>query len=523
MAEDVFISYARADLDAANAVRQVLERNGISCWMDVEGIQTGEAFGEEIANAIETCKVVVFILSERSQQSRWTRKEVTTAINEGKPVLPIAIEKCDVIAPFSFYFSDVQRGTVYQDVAASLDGLVRDVKSLMHVDDDPGAFVPQEAVSALSHKKGRPSNPVILGVCMAMLVVVCIGFGLRFIGVHNAVPHDTTVTDKSVQETPESQPTALVYASDCFSYRSAGAYNSTENLGFYERAQAYDNNEIWRAFSILSFVRNESSEAARVESITLEVLDLQAIEVPDVRVDAAFNGDTLLVYCLNDGWSQAEGVSLDVYFTAGETRVDVPEVALEYDLESARSLAPGEVARFWKIVLNRDQFMAHDTEGYSGEYDLILHIDNASTGEAFEQWPVVLDDQGFRIRNGAGGFGEYDVTLFAVLDVDAHPTSIRFTSAEATPRVEDTFRIETVIAPTKSCRLTCKDVYSVNGSLQETPEYELTVKVPVMQDQVFGETGKLTKELAQRPDMGPLAMQEVVDTYRYDPASIKPE
>ena len=81
MSQDVFISYARDEFDAANTVRLVLERNGITCWMDVEGIHGGESFGVEIPAAIEASKVVVFILSERSQQSKWTRKEITCALN----------------------------------------------------------------------------------------------------------------------------------------------------------------------------------------------------------------------------------------------------------------------------------------------------------------------------------------------------------------------------------------------------------------------------------------------------------
>lgn len=89
MAEDVFISYAREEMDAAKMVRLVLERNGISCWMDVEGIDSGDDFGVEISAAIRACKAVVFILSARSQRSQWTRKEVTTALNFEKPIFPL--------------------------------------------------------------------------------------------------------------------------------------------------------------------------------------------------------------------------------------------------------------------------------------------------------------------------------------------------------------------------------------------------------------------------------------------------
>ena len=130
------------------------------------------------------------------------------------------------------------------------------------------------------------------------------------------------------------------------------------------------------------------------------------------------------------------------------------------------------------------------------------------------------DEQGFGVQNGPSGAGSYSVTLFAVLDVDARPTSIRFTGEEATPRVEDTYRIETVIAPTKSCYLRCKDVYSVNGELQETPEYEVITTVPVFTHEAFGISRNMTLDLAADPDMKPSRIQEIADSYRYDPRSI---
>jgi hypothetical protein len=60
----------------------------------------------------------------------------------------------------------------------------------------------------------------------------------------------------------------------------------------------------------------------------------------------------------------------------------------------------------------------------------------------------------------------------------------------------------------------------VNGQLQETPEYELDVRVRVMRDGAFGYSSPLTEELAATPDMGKMAMQQVASTYRYDPTSI---
>ena len=154
MKPQIFISYKSEEYHYADKVRFMLEQNGISCWMDVEGIDSGDDFGVEISAAIRACKAVVFILSARSQRSQWTRKEVTTALNFEKPIIPIAIEKCDVIDPFDFYFSNVQRSVVYEDISQSLNDLVHDIKAVIDKDEQ-ASIVPQEAVDALTSRSKR--------------------------------------------------------------------------------------------------------------------------------------------------------------------------------------------------------------------------------------------------------------------------------------------------------------------------------------------------------------------------------
>ncbi|MBP3866960.1 MAG: SPOR domain-containing protein, partial [Eggerthellaceae bacterium] len=190
------------------------------------------------------------------------------------------------------------------------------------------------------------------------------------------------------------------------------------------------------------------------------------------------------------------------------------------ELDKARDFEPGGVSRPVKATVDIDKFKAVADKNKT-EYSLSLHAVNKSTGDEIAVWSLQWNEnQGLNVFYGGTGGPGYSVTLFAVLDVDANPTSIRFTGEEANPRVEDTFRIETVVAPTKSCTVVCKDVYSVNGELQETPEYTVTVRVPVFMDGAFGAQRGITAELAAQPDMGDLQMQRVADTYRYDPQSI---
>lgn len=88
MSHDIFVSYSRRDLAAVKPVKEELERLGFSCWMDLEGIESGsEEFTERIAEAIAGSTVVLFFLSTASQSSRWSLNELRLARSKGKPVV----------------------------------------------------------------------------------------------------------------------------------------------------------------------------------------------------------------------------------------------------------------------------------------------------------------------------------------------------------------------------------------------------------------------------------------------------
>ncbi len=54
MPHDIFISYSRRDLSAVQPIKEELEAQGFSCWMDLESVESGhESFPSVIAPALE--------------------------------------------------------------------------------------------------------------------------------------------------------------------------------------------------------------------------------------------------------------------------------------------------------------------------------------------------------------------------------------------------------------------------------------------------------------------------------------
>lgn len=132
---DVFISFATPDQPKAEQVRQVLEKNGISCWFAPESMRGSQDFAREIPKAIKSSKAMVLIWSESAQKSQWVEKEVDYAIAKGCPIFPFTLETFDFDEKFDFLISHSQRYAAYLQEEKALGKLVRDLRAVMERDD----------------------------------------------------------------------------------------------------------------------------------------------------------------------------------------------------------------------------------------------------------------------------------------------------------------------------------------------------------------------------------------------------
>lgn len=123
---DVFISYSRKNKDAVSAIKGYLESQGFSCWMDLEGIESGSReFSEHIINAIDASSAMLFFLSAESQESEWALKEIDYATDEHKHVVIVRFNDDQMTKKFRFEFkrADIidwrlpeQRGKLLRDM-----------------------------------------------------------------------------------------------------------------------------------------------------------------------------------------------------------------------------------------------------------------------------------------------------------------------------------------------------------------------------------------------------------------------
>ena len=89
-----FLSYSRSDERVALRLAKDLRERGIPMWVDQVDIRPSEHWDRAIEQAVASCRGIVVILSPRSIASDNVMDEISYAIDSGKSVLPVMIEKC---------------------------------------------------------------------------------------------------------------------------------------------------------------------------------------------------------------------------------------------------------------------------------------------------------------------------------------------------------------------------------------------------------------------------------------------
>jgi hypothetical protein len=89
-----FLSYSRADEKFALRLARDLRGRGVAMWVDQLDIRPSEHWDRAIERAVRDCRGLVVILSPRSVASDNVADEISYAIDSGKSVLPVMIERC---------------------------------------------------------------------------------------------------------------------------------------------------------------------------------------------------------------------------------------------------------------------------------------------------------------------------------------------------------------------------------------------------------------------------------------------
>lgn len=132
---DIFISYSRHDLEKVKEIMAEIEQStNARCWMDLDGIESGEQFENVIISAINRSDTFLFMLSEYSMKSEWTLDELDFAKKKGKRLVIVAIE--NVKMSDIFYFRYHKYDQINWDSLPQRGKLLRDIKKWISKTND---------------------------------------------------------------------------------------------------------------------------------------------------------------------------------------------------------------------------------------------------------------------------------------------------------------------------------------------------------------------------------------------------
>lgn len=94
--ETYFLSYSRSDQEFALRLADYIRGEGVNLWVDQLDIRPSEHWDRAIERAVRNCRGIVVILSPRSVVSDNVADEISFAIDAGKSVLPVMIERCNL-------------------------------------------------------------------------------------------------------------------------------------------------------------------------------------------------------------------------------------------------------------------------------------------------------------------------------------------------------------------------------------------------------------------------------------------
>lgn len=88
---DAFLSHASADRGQAERVEAALGRKRV--WLDRSDIRLGALLGRELLSHIRKSRTLVLLWSNTASRSPWVQSEWISAVNLGKPVIPLVLDE----------------------------------------------------------------------------------------------------------------------------------------------------------------------------------------------------------------------------------------------------------------------------------------------------------------------------------------------------------------------------------------------------------------------------------------------
>lgn len=147
----LFISYAHQDKDTVRQLAEILRKDGYDPEFNEE-LKAGLPWQEQLREVIQRCHTFVYALTPASVASEWCQWEFVTAIELGKPIIPVLLEKAELPVILSRYR--------YADFTAGFNDEARVQRFLadLYYADIIVTIAPEDVPAAPCEPRGEPSR-----------------------------------------------------------------------------------------------------------------------------------------------------------------------------------------------------------------------------------------------------------------------------------------------------------------------------------------------------------------------------
>jgi TolB-like protein/tetratricopeptide (TPR) repeat protein len=101
----VFVSYASQDVVVAHRVCAALEAAGLRCWIAPRDVRAGEPYAAAIVEAINSCRMLVLVLTQSAIDSPHVLREVERASSKKRSVLSIRLDAANLPPELEYFLS----------------------------------------------------------------------------------------------------------------------------------------------------------------------------------------------------------------------------------------------------------------------------------------------------------------------------------------------------------------------------------------------------------------------------------
>lgn len=209
-----FISYSRVNKDFATKLAKELRSSGYPIWFDQFDIPTGSRWDEEVERALHECSIFMIILTPASTASENVKDEIGYAIDHGKRILPILLEKCEVpLRLRRFQYVDFTNKTYEEGLYGAKDllGDLIEEKSIPMA-SAPAAPVaeakPTSATKSAASITSKPvmQKPLMIGGAIGLVLLIVLGVMISSLGSRQAGVQPTSTAENSPTQVEDNAP-----------------------------------------------------------------------------------------------------------------------------------------------------------------------------------------------------------------------------------------------------------------------------------------------------------------------------